>query len=53
MGAKLKWGDEFSEYPQLMLNNGINYIMAYASDMNFDQSSLTGYMEIKWREGEL
>ena len=53
MGAKLKWGDEFSEYPQLMLNNGMNYIMAYASNMNFNQSSLTGYMEIKWREGEL
>lgn len=53
MGAKLKYGNEFYEYPQLMLNNGINYIMAYASDMNFDQSSLTDYMQIKWREGEL
>lgn len=56
MGAKLTRGSEFREYPQLMLNNGINYIMAYASKMDFDQSSLNpnvAYMEIKWREGEL
>ncbi len=56
MSAKLKSGWEFSEYPQLMLNNGINYIMAYASDMAFDQSSLSpnqAHMQIKWREGEL
>ena len=56
LGAKLKYGSEFREYPQLMLNNGNNYIMAYASKMDFDQSSLspnTAYMEIKWREGEL
>ena len=53
MSAKLKSGWEFHEYPQLMLKSGINYIMAYASKMDFDQSSLTGYMEIKWREGEL
>ena len=56
MSAKLKRGWEFREYPQLMLNNGINYIMAYASKMDFDQSSLspnTTYMQIKWREGEL
>lgn len=56
MSAKLKSGWEFREYPQLMLNNGINYIMAYASKMDFDQSSLspnTTYMQIKWREGEL
>lgn len=56
MSAKLKHGSEFREYPQLMLNNGTNYIMAYASDMDFDQSSLNpsfDYMQIKWREGEL
>lgn len=56
MGAKLKSGWEFREYPQLMLNNDMNYIMAYASKMDFDQSSLNpnvAYMEIKWREGEL
>ena len=56
MSAKLKSGWEFHEYPQLMLKNDINYIMAYASKMDFDQSSLspnTAYMEIKWREGEL
>lgn len=56
MSAKLKRGWEFHEYPQLMLNNGTNYIMAYASKMDFDQSSLNpnvAYMEIKWREGEL
>ena len=56
MSAKLKSGLEFHEYPQLMLNNGTNYIMAYASDMAFDQSSLNpswDYMQIKWREGEL
>ena len=56
MSAKLKSGWEFHEYPQLMLNNGTNYIMAYASDMAFDQSSLSpniAYMQIKWREGEL
>lgn len=56
MGAKLTRGSEFREYPQLMLNNGTNYIMAYASKMDFDQSSLSpniAYMEIKWREGEL
>ena len=56
MGAKLARGSEFCEYPQLMLNSGINYIMAYASKMDFDQSSLTpniDRMEIKWREGEL
>lgn len=56
MGAKLKHGSEFREYPQLMLNNGTNYIMAYASKMDFDQSSLSpniAHMEIKWREGEL
>ena len=56
MGAKLTRGSEFREYPQLMLNSGINYIMAYASKMDFDQSSLTpniDRMEIKWREGEL
>ena len=56
MGAKLTRGSEFREYPQLMLNSGINYIMAYASKMDFDQSSLSpniAYMEIKWREGEL
>ena len=56
MGAKLAGGSEFREYPQLMLNSGINYIMAYASKMDFDQSSLSpniAYMEIKWREGEL
>ena len=56
MSAKLKRGWEFHEYPQLMLKNDINYIMAYASKMDFDQSSLspnTAYMEIKWREGEL
>lgn len=59
MSAKLKHSTvnyEFYEYPQLMLNNGMNYIMAYASDMDFDQSSLSPnitHMEIKWREGEL
>ena len=59
MSAKLKHSTvnyEFYEYPQLMLNNGTNYIMAYASDMAFDQSSLNpswDYMPIKWREGEL
>ena len=59
MSAKLKHSTvnyEFYEYPQLMLNNGTNYIMAYASDMAFDQSSLNptwDYMQIKWREGEL
>lgn len=56
MSAKLKRGWEFHEYPQLMLKNDINYIMAYASKMDFDQSSLNpniAYMEIKWREGEL
>ena len=56
MGAKLARGSEFREYPQLMLNNGTNYIMAYASKMDFDQSSLSpniAYMQIKWREGEL
>ena len=56
MGAKLKHGSEFSEYPQLMLKNDMNYIMAYASKMDFDQSSLSpnqAHMEIKWREREL
>ena len=56
MGAKLARGSEFREYPQLMLNSGINYIMAYASKMDFDQSSLSPnqtHMQIKWREGEL
>lgn len=56
MGAKLTRGSEFREYPQLMLNNGTNYIMAYASKMDFDQSSLSpnqAHMQIKWREGEL
>lgn len=56
MSAKLKYGWEFHEYPQLMLKNDINYIMAYASKMDFDQSSLSpnhAYMEIKWRKGEL
>ena len=59
MSAKLKHSTvdyEFYEYPQLMLNNGTNYIMAYASDMAFDQSSLNpswDYIQIKWREGEL
>ena len=56
MSAKLKSGWDFHEYPQLMLKNGINYIMAYASKMDFDQSSLSpniDRMEIKWREGEL
>lgn len=56
MSAKLKSGWEFHEYPQLMLKSGINYIMAYASKMDFDQSSLSPnqtHMEIKWRKGEL
>ena len=56
MSAKLKSGWEFHEYPQLMLKNDMNYIMAYASKMDFDQSSLNpswDYMQIKWREGEL
>ena len=56
MSAKLKYGWEFHEYPQLMLKSGINYIMAYASKMDFDQSSLSPnqtHMEIKWRKGEL
>ena len=56
MSAKLKSGWEFHEYPQLMLKSGINYIMAYASNMSFDQSSLSPnqtHMQIKWREGEL
>ena len=56
MSAKLKSGWEFHEYPQLMLKSGINYIMAYASNMDFDQSSLSpnqAHMEIKWRKGEL
>ena len=56
MSAKLKRGWEFHEYPQLMLKNDMNYIMAYASKMDFNQSSLSpnnAYMEIKWREGEL
>ena len=54
--AKLKYGWEFHEYPQLMLKSGINYIMAYASKMDFDQSSLSpnqAHMQIKWRKGEL
>ena len=54
--AKLKYGWEFHEYPQLMLKNDMNYIMAYASKMDFDQSSLSPnhvYMQIKWREGKL
>ena len=56
MSAKLKSGWEFHEYPQLMLKSGINYIMAYASKMDFDQSSLSPnqtHMQIKWREGKL
>ena len=56
MSAKLKYGWEFHEYPQLMLKNDMNYIMAYASKMDFDQSSLSPnhvYMQIKWREGKL
>ena len=56
MSAKLKSGWKFHEYPQLMLKNDINYIMAYASKMDFDQSSLSPnqtHMQIKWREGEL
>ena len=56
MSAKLKYGWEFHEYPQLMLKNDMNYIMAYASKMDFDQSSLSPnqtHMQIKWREGEL
>lgn len=56
MSAKLKYGWEFHEYPQLMLKNDINYIMAYASKMDFDQSSLSpnqAHMQIKWREGKL
>ena len=56
MSAKLKRGWEFHEYPQLMLKNDINYIMAYASKMDFDQSSQhpnQTHMQIKWREGEL
>ncbi len=56
MSAKLKSGWKFYEYPQLMLKSGINYIMAYASNMDFDQSSLSpnqAHMEIKWRKGEL
>ena len=56
MSAKLKSGWEFHEYPQLMLKNDMNYIMAYASKMDFDQSSLSPnhvYMQIKWREGKL
>ena len=56
MSAKLKYGWEFHEYPQLMLKNDMNYIMAYASKMDFDQSSLSPnqtHMEIKWRKGEL
>ena len=56
MSAKLKSGWEFHEYPQLMLKSGINYMMAYASKMDFDQSSLSpnqAHMQIKWREGKL
>ena len=56
MSAKLKSGWQFHEYPQLMLKSGINYIMAYASNMDFDQSSLSpnqAHMQIKWRKGEL
>ena len=56
MSAKLKYGWEFHEYPQLMLKNDMNYIMAYASKMDFDQSSLSpnqAHMQIKWREGKL
>ena len=56
MSAKLKYGWEYHEYPQLMLKNDMNYIMAYASKMDFDQSSLSPnqtHMQIKWREGEL
>ena len=56
MSAKLKSGWEFHEYPQLMLKSGINYIMAYASKMDFDQSSLSpnqAHMQIKWRKGDL
>lgn len=56
MSAKLKRGWEFHEYPQLTLKNDMNYIMAYASKMDFDQSSLSPnqtHMQIKWREGEL
>ena len=56
MSAKLKRGWEFHEYPQLMLKSGINYMMAYASKMDFDQSSLSpnqAHMQIKWRKGEL
>ena len=56
MSAKLKSGWEFHEYPQLMLKSGINYMMAYASKMDFNQSSLSPnqtHMQIKWREGEL
>ena len=56
MSAKLKSGWQFHEYPQLMLKNDMNYIMAYASKMDFDQSSLSpnqAHMQIKWREGKL
>ena len=56
MSAKLKSGWEFHEYPQLMLKSSINYMMAYASKMDFDQSSLSpnqAHMQIKWRKGEL
>ena len=38
------------------LKSGINYMMAYASKMDFDQSSLSpnqAHMQIKWRKGEL
>lgn len=55
VGAKLDYGSTYEEYPQLMLYTGANKLLAMASALDFDASTLgsTSWINVKWREGNL
>lgn len=55
VSAKLDYGSTYEEYPQLMLSTGANKLLAMASALDFDASTLgpTSWINIKWREGNL
>lgn len=53
--AKIRFGNDFNEYPQLMLNAGTNRLLVYASSLNFNADSLTSNEKVilKWRGGDI
>ena len=53
--AKIRYGQDFNEYPQLMLKHGTNRLLVYASSLSFNAGSLLpgDKVTLKWRKGDI